>query len=99
MLSHDEKNFVISSSVNKYGLTGVGREIFPAGMTYADVYPRPIRYLENARRTDAALYRFPGVSEYLFKNAFIVSLLGMLSSGEQMDVKSRYLFRWYSAVV
>ena len=81
MLSHAAKNFVISSSVNRYGLTGVGREIFPAGMTYAEVYPRLRRYLENTRRTDDALYRFPGVSEYLFKNAFTVSLLGMLSSG------------------
>lgn len=49
---------------------------------HADVYPRPVRYLENSRRTHAALYRLPGVSEYLFKNAFTVSLQGMLSEGE-----------------
>lgn len=62
-------------------------------MIYADVYAKPIRYLENSRREAAILYRFPGVSAYLFKKVFTVSLLGMLSSGAWLVEKTRYLFR------
>ena len=87
------KNASTSSSVNKYGWTGVGREIFFGGITYADVYPKPIRYLENSRSVAAMLYRFPGVLTYLFKNVFTASLLGVFSAGVFLVEKSRYLFR------
>ena len=87
------KKAAISSSVNKYGWTGVGKDTFPWGITYADVYPKPMRYLENSLSTATMLYRFPGVFAYLFKNAFTVSLPGIFSPEEWFVEKSRYLCR------